>query len=85
MKNDINQVAQTIAKEISKFPANQALGNDSVHKFLGYTKRQSEAILMAAWFLKKVEKMNPDNEDEKEEYDSLRSELVDLALEITGK
>lgn len=86
MKNDIDKVSQTIAEAISKFPANQSLGNNCVHKMLGYTKRESEAILMAAWFLKKVEKINPDtDESQKENFDNFRSQLVEAALEITGK
>jgi hypothetical protein len=83
MKNNINQVAQTIANKISEFPANQQLGNDCVHKMLGYTKRESEAVLMAAWFLKNVEKMSRD--DDKETFKAYRQQLVDKAIKISGK
>lgn len=86
MKNNINQVAQTIANEISKYPANASADHGTLHHTLKMTKRESEANLMAGWFLKKVEKIIPDNSDEeKEEYNQLRQELVELAIEIVGK
>jgi hypothetical protein len=86
VKNDINQVAQTIAQTIEKFPANTAADHGGLHHTLGYTKRQSEAKLMATYFLKKIEKMNPDKDEEsKAEYDKYHNQLVDKALEISGK
>ena len=86
MKNNIEAVAQTIAKEISKFPADQKLSNERLHGQLGYTKRQSEAVLMATYFLKTIEKINPDlDESQKEDFDKYHGQLVKMAIEITGK
>jgi hypothetical protein len=83
MKNDINKVAQTIAKEISKYPANTPVDHGTFHHTLKMTKRESEAWLMASWFLSKVEKMSL--EDDKENFNSLRKQLSDLAIAETGK
>lgn len=81
MKNDINKVAETIAKEISKFPANAE--SENLHKLAGLTKRESEAFQMASWFLSKVEKM--DQDADKEAFHSLRMRLVELATAAVGK
>lgn len=83
MKNDINKVAQTIAKEISKFPANAPADNGTFHNTLKMTKRESEAWSMASWFLSKVEKMSL--EDDKENFNNLRKQLADLAIAEVGK
>jgi hypothetical protein len=84
MKNDINQVAQTIAKEISKFEANSPADNGTFHNTLGWTKRKSEAHQMAGWFLRKVEKIYL-AEEEKEAFAELQAQLRDKALEIVGE
>jgi hypothetical protein len=83
MKNDINKVAQTIAKEISKFPANTPVDHGTLHHTLGMTKRESEAWLMASWFLSKVEKMSL--EDDKENFNNYRQQLTGLAIAEVGK
>ena len=83
MKNDITNVAQTIAKEISKFEANSPADNGTFHNTLGLTKRESEARQMAGWFLKNVEKMNSD--DNKEEFNRLQDQLIELAITEVGK
>jgi hypothetical protein len=83
MKNDINKVAQTIAKEISKYPANTPVEHGTFHHTLGMTKRESEAWLMASWFLSKVEKMSL--EDDKEIFNQYRKQLADLAIAEVGK
>lgn len=85
MKNDINKVAQTIAKEISKYPANSPADDGTFHNTLGLTKRESEARQMAGWFLSKVEKMTTNNEADKAEYNRLQNELIDLAISEVGK
>lgn len=85
MKNDINKVAQTIAKEISKYPANTLADHGTFHHTLGLTKRESEARQMAGWFLSKVEKMTTDNEESKAEYNKLQNQLIDLAIIEVGK
>lgn len=83
MKNDINKVAQTIAKEISKFEENTPADNGTFHNTLGLTKRESEARKMAGWFLEKVEKMSLDSN--KEEFNKLQNQLIDLAIAEVGK
>lgn len=83
MKNDINKVAQTIAAAIVKFPANTLMDGTTLHAVLKMTKRESEAWLMASWFLSKVEKMSLEND--KENFNSYRKQLSDLAIAITGK
>lgn len=83
MKNDINKVAQTIAKEISKFPANAPVDHGTLHHTLGMTKRESEAWSMASWFLSKVEKMSLEND--KENFNDLRKQLAELAIAEAGK
>jgi hypothetical protein len=83
MKNNINKVAQTIAKEISKFPANTPVDHGTFHHTLGMTKRESEAWSMASWFLSKIEKVSL--EDNKEEFNNLRKQLSDLAIAEVGK
>lgn len=83
MKNDINKVAQTIAKEISKFLANSPADNGTFHHTLGLTKRESEARQMAGWFLKNVEKMNSD--DDKETFNKLQEQLIELAIAEVGR
>jgi len=82
MKNDINKVAQTIAKEISKIKAGTPAEHGTFHATLGWTERKSEAHQMAGWFLSKVEKFNPEN---KEDFLKLQSELRDLALVEVGE
>lgn len=84
MKNDINKVAQTIAKEISKFEANIPADNGTFHNTLGLTKRESEARQMAGWFLSKVEKIENDG-DPNNEYNTLQNQLIDLAIAEVGK
>lgn len=82
MKNDINKVAQTIAKEISKIKAGTPAKHGTFHATLGWTERKSEAHQMAGWFLRKVEKYNPEND---EDFLNLQSELRDLALTEVGE
>jgi hypothetical protein len=84
MKHNINEVAQTIAKEIEKFDVNVPADNGTFHNTLGWTKRKSEAHQMAGWFLGKVEKIHL-AEEEKEVFKELQSQLRDLALEIVAK
>jgi hypothetical protein len=84
MKNDKNEVAQAIAKEISKYSANSQADNGTFHNTLGLTKRESEARKMAGWFLKNVEKMENDG-DPDNDFNQLQNQLIDLAIEITGK
>jgi hypothetical protein len=83
MKNNINEVAKTIAKAIGKFPANSPAEHGTLHHTLKMTKRESEAWLMASWFLSKVEKMVL--EDDKEKFNQYRRELSDAAVALTGK
>lgn len=83
MKNDINAVAQTIAKKISEFPANTSADHGTFHDTMKMTKRESEAWSMASWFLINVEKMSL--EDDKETFNQYRQQLSDKAIEITGK
>lgn len=85
MKNDINQVAKTIAQEISKYPANSPADNGTFHNTLGLTKRESEARQMAGWFLSKVEKMTTDTEESKAEYNKLQNKMIALAIAEVGK
>lgn len=82
MKNDMNKVAETIAKEISKFPAG-AEAEHGIHRLAEMTRRESEAFSMASWFLSKVEKM--DQDADKEAFHSLRMQLVELAVAKVGK
>lgn len=83
MRNDINEVAQTIAAEISKFKANSPSDHGTLHHVLGLTKRESEARRMSGWFLRVVEKMNSD--DDKEKFNKLQNQLIDLAIAEVGK
>lgn len=84
MKNNINEVAKTIAKEIIKYPANKPADTTNIlHTRLGLTKRESEARLMAKWFLSNVEKISI--EDNKTKYNELRDQLIELAIAETGK
>jgi len=83
MKNNIDEVAQTIAQTIEKFPADTLADHGTLHHTLKMTKRESEAWLMASWFLKNVEKMSLKND--KEVYNQYRKQLSEKAIEITGK
>ena len=86
MKKNINEVAEAIAKEISKYPANAPADHGTLHRALELTKRESEARQMAGWFLRKVEKIDPDESKEtKVEFTKLLNELIDLSIKITGK
>lgn len=85
MKNDINKVAQTIAKEIGKYSANTLVDHGTLHHTLGMTKRESEAWLMASWFLSKVEKMPFEDEGDKETFNQYRKQLADWAIAEVGK
>jgi orotidine-5'-phosphate decarboxylase len=83
MKHDINEVAKTIAKEISKLEANTIVDHGTFHHTMKLTKRESEARKMAGWFLLKVEKMI--SEDDKEIFSSLQNQLIELAIAEVGK
>ena len=83
MKHNINEVAQTIAKEISKFAANSPADNGTLHNTLDLTKRESEARQMAGWFLKNVEKITNDGNPENE-FNTLQNQLIELAIEEVG-
>lgn len=84
MKHNINQVARTIAKEISKFQPNAPADHGTLHRNLKLTKRESEARQMAGWFLTKVEKLENDG-DPNNEYNRLQNQLIELAIAEVGK
>jgi len=85
------QVAQAIAVEIAKLPAEARLTNQSTGAWLEVTKREAEAKSMSLFFVQKFYKVELTGElyedmaqDEKDIIEIAKS-IASKAVEISGK
>jgi hypothetical protein len=82
------KAAQIIAAEIAKSPANTPADHGTLHRTLGYTKRESVARQMAGQFVKMLYKLEmADNENDPAEIErvSIIKSIVAAAVRVTGK
>jgi hypothetical protein len=79
---------QIIAAEITKSSANTPADHGTLHRSLGYTRRESIARQMAGQFVKmlyKLEMADDENDPAEIERMTIINSIVAAAVEITGK